>query len=196
MIHRRLESLIHFVGKDQAKDADFVIDKIGQKEMNALLEKISNAKNNKKNYFVATSKPSKLNKKLNIIKAAGGMVINEHDEILLIYRNDLWDLPKGKKEKGERKKETALREVEEETGIMHLDIIQKLEATYHWYYRKEWILKESQWYLMHTHKQKTSPQYEEGIQKAVWVKRKNIKKYMKNMYPNIKKLISQFYLEN
>jgi ADP-ribose pyrophosphatase YjhB (NUDIX family) len=51
-----------------------------------------------------------------IVMAAGGLVENEHGEILLIYRKKHWDLPKGKLDAGETLEECAVREVEEETG--------------------------------------------------------------------------------
>ena len=70
-------------------------------------------------------------KKFPEIIAAGGKVINNKSEILFIYRNKKWDLPKGKAEKNEIISETALREVEEETGIKNLSIIKPLEKTYH-----------------------------------------------------------------
>ena len=54
--------------------------------------------------------------------AAGGKIINSKSETLFIYRNDKWDLPKGKAEKNEQLPQTALREVVEETGIKEVSI--------------------------------------------------------------------------
>ena len=51
-----------------------------------------------------------------IIEAAGGVVFNEKNEILMIYRLKTWDLPKGKIEKGETPADAAFREVCEETN--------------------------------------------------------------------------------
>ena len=56
-------------------------------------------------------------KKLRVVTAAGGMVLNDKDEILFIYRKKRWDLPKGKTEKNETIESSAIREVEEETGV-------------------------------------------------------------------------------
>ena len=53
----------------------------------------------------------KLEARYEDIKAAGGVVFNANDEVLLIYRRGKWDFPKGKAEKGETIEETALREV-------------------------------------------------------------------------------------
>ena len=66
-----------------------------------------------------------------LVKAAGGIVYNANNELLMIYRNNKWDLPKGKIEKGETPKQCALREVEEETGVEKLKILDNVcEKTY------------------------------------------------------------------
>lgn len=69
----------------------------------------------------------KLKEKLPVVKAGGGLVYNKEGEVLFIFRNGKWDLPKGGMEKGEEIEETALREVEEETGVSGLKIVQKLQ---------------------------------------------------------------------
>jgi 8-oxo-dGTP pyrophosphatase MutT (NUDIX family) len=57
------------------------------------------------------------------VRAAGGIVHRRgpvgETEVLLVHRPryDDWSLPKGKADPGERDEETALREVEEETGL-------------------------------------------------------------------------------
>ena len=57
------------------------------------------------------------------VRAAGGIVLRRGphggQEVLLVHRPryDDWSLPKGKADAGERDEDTALREVEEETGI-------------------------------------------------------------------------------
>jgi 8-oxo-dGTP diphosphatase len=59
-----------------------------------------------------------------VVRAAGGVVTRAGDEgereVLLVHRSkyDDWTLPKGKAEPGETDEETALREVEEETGLV------------------------------------------------------------------------------
>ena len=58
--------------------------------------------------------------------AGGGKVYNPKNEILFIFRNGKWDLPKGKAEAKETINLTALREVEEETGITGLSYYQAL----------------------------------------------------------------------
>ena len=56
------------------------------------------------------------------IDAAGGLVENNHNEILMIFRKGKWDLPKGKVELKEKIISAAKREVEEETGINNLTV--------------------------------------------------------------------------
>jgi 8-oxo-dGTP diphosphatase len=57
------------------------------------------------------------------VRAAGGIVHRRDPDgewrVLLVHRPryDDWSLPKGKADRGERAEETALREVEEETGL-------------------------------------------------------------------------------
>ncbi len=193
--HRRLDSFIHFVGLEEADNADYEVTKMSQEEMDKILNDIASHKKPQSHYYVATKKPEKVNKNLNVVLASGGLVTDEERNVLLIYRNGKWDMPKGKREKGETKKENAAREVEEETGVTDLQVGKKLESTYHWYYRQKWILKESVWYRMKTHNQKTTPQSEEGIKKADWVSPSKVKKHMKNMYPNIKMLLEKYYLK-
>ena len=44
-----------------------------------------------------------------VIEAAGGVVFNEKEEVLVIFRREFWDLPKGKIDKGESPEEAAVR---------------------------------------------------------------------------------------
>jgi len=129
----------------------------------------------------------KFKRKFKNISAAGGVVKNSNEEILFIYRNDVWDLPKGKIEKGEEIKEAAVREVQEETGVQHLNIIKSLEITYHIYtYREKKILKITYWFLMITDfTGELQPQFEEGITKVAWLNQQQIQYAMENTYANI-----------
>jgi 8-oxo-dGTP pyrophosphatase MutT (NUDIX family) len=106
------------------------------------------------------------------INAGGGVVLNDHGEFLAIKRNGVWDLPKGKMEKGEDFKTTALREVEEECGLSGLELKDLLLSTFHTYpLRDRMVLKETQWFEMHW-QGKGDPvlQEEEGITNYRWVK--------------------------
>ena len=127
----------------------------------------------------------------NLIEAAGGLVYNLENELLMIFRNGKWDLPKGKKEKREEIESCAKREVEEECGISGLEIVEKFSETYHIYKHKgNKILKRTFWFKMRTHFDgELVPQKEEGIMRVCWVKQGEIKEKLKNSYGNIKDLL-------
>lgn len=133
---------------------------------------------------------------VSVIKAAGGVVSNPNHEYLLIFRNNKWDLPKGKIEKGEDKKEAAVREVEEECGVLIDRVIEKLDSTYHMYeLNNEIILKKTYWYKMEVDMfSKLTPQIEEGITEVEWVSPKFMAQKMENTYPLIKEVISKMGL--
>ncbi len=127
------------------------------------------------------------------IKAAGGIVYNKKGELLLIFRRGFWDLPKGKMDPGETKKQTALREVREETGLQHLNIVGKAGNTFHSYRLKSGLraLKKSIWYEMKTPDINLSPQTEEDIEKAIWLPVDQIAKHCTPMYPSIREILKQ-----
>jgi 8-oxo-dGTP pyrophosphatase MutT (NUDIX family) len=128
------------------------------------------------------------------IVAAGGIVKNEQDKTLIIFRRGFWDLPKGKVEKGEKIINAARREVEEETGVtidtLHEDAI----ITYHCYRLKgKDCIKETHWYHMtatpgQTHLQ---PQAGEDIEQALWASETEIKTIGDKFYPLIWGLLAQ-----
>lgn len=120
-------------------------------------------------------------------EAAGGLIRNELNEYLFIYRRGFWDLPKGKLEKGETKKETAIREVIEEVGIKKPLIKRKLTITNHVFRNKsgQRILKKSHWYLMEVPKQKLKPQTTEDIDQAIWLEEEIFLRECKPIYKNI-----------
>jgi len=127
-------------------------------------------------------------------EAGGGVVFNQNDEMLLIYRNDKWDLPKGKVKKAESNEEGALREVEEETGVQNLSLICPIKitgteqtCTYHNYaYNKYRILKATNWYIMETdYTGDLMPQSEEKIEKAEWVPINEVMDRLKDSYKTI-----------
>lgn len=133
-------------------------------------------------------------KNYSIIHAAGGMVINEQEEILLIYRNDRWDLPKGKIEPKESDEIAAIREVKEETGITQIVQCQPFEITYHTYRLNECdILKKTKWFIMQSvGANNLKPQLEEGISEVKWISIDSIHNYIKNSYPLIQYLFDQY----
>ena len=130
-------------------------------------------------------------KKYPEIIAAGGKVINNNSEILFIYRNKKWDLPKGKAEKNEIISETALREVEEETGIKNLSIIKPLDKTHHIFKRDgKNYLKSTYWFEMKSDfNGKFKPQKKEGITRVEWIGIENLSSILPKSYANIRLLI-------
>ena len=129
------------------------------------------------------------------VDAGGGLVSNRRGDFLLIRRNGLWDLPKGKKEKGETDQENALREVEEETGMKHLKLLDFIKTTYHFIESKQGIaLKKSNWFGMEIPRmQATKPQTEEGITQAVWIDKEGIRQRMPLMYASIAYLTDLYF---
>ncbi|MBF03660.1 MAG: NUDIX hydrolase [Flavobacterium sp.] len=134
-----------------------------------------------------------LKAKIPVVKAGGGLVYNEEGNVLFIYRNGKWDLPKGGTEKNETMEETAMREVEEETGVSGLSISKKLQKTYHVFKRNgRYKLKQTYWYEMKsTFKGTPQGQEDEGIEKVVWVSPNEIPKLLENSYENIKLLFEK-----
>lgn len=105
------------------------------------------------------------------LEAAGGIVRNGREDYLAIFRNGMWDLPKGKLETGEGFEEAALREVEEECGLNGLVLERFLGSTFHTYTlhgRK--ILKETRWFgIRYAGKADPVLQGEEGITDFRWL---------------------------
>lgn len=126
-------------------------------------------------------------KKFTVIQAAGGLVNNEKDETLLIFRRGKWDLPKGKLDEGETLEQCAVREVEEETGATHVQLLAPLLVTYHTYREgTKFIIKESHWYTMRTNsEQSLTPQTEEDILVIKWVAKEDLDPYMNDSFPSI-----------
>ncbi|WEK20651.1 MAG: NUDIX domain-containing protein [Candidatus Pedobacter colombiensis] len=144
-----------------------------------------------KSYLLLDPDPKGLFKRIKssclIIKAAGGLVANAKGNYLFIFRNKRWDLPKGKVENGEKMKQAALREVEEECGVKIFTNGEKLCKTYHVYtLGGKIVLKKTNWYSMTVKGvPKLIPQKEEGITKAIWLGRTELEPILKNTYPSI-----------
>lgn len=121
------------------------------------------------------------------IVAAGGLVKNEKNEYLFIYRRGSWDLPKGKVEANETKREATLREITEETGIKRMTILSKLMVTRHTYRSNvgKRIIKKSHWYLIEAKKQTPVPQANEDIERADWMTLERFFSKKRQVYPNI-----------
>ncbi len=129
----------------------------------------------------------KIIRSVTLIEAAGGLVKNQAGDYLFIYRNNKWDIPKGKLEKGEKKKEGAVREVEEECGITVGKAGKKIINTYHTYVSKgEIVLKKTYWYSMkYKGTEPLVPQLEEGITDVRWFNKGHMEDIQSNTFPSI-----------
>lgn len=128
------------------------------------------------------------------IDAAGGVIENSKQEILLIFRRSFWDLPKGKLDKTEDFETASIRECIEETGLTDLKLIQKIGTTYHFFRDKNNLrsLKKTKWFhIQLLSEQNLIPQIEEDIELAEWVN--PIKALQLNpIYKNILEVIKMY----
>jgi 8-oxo-dGTP pyrophosphatase MutT (NUDIX family) len=125
------------------------------------------------------------------IPAAGGIVRNEKQESLFIFRRGRWDLPKGKADKGEKPEQTAIREVEEECNIRGVTITRFIASSHHIYYLEEDIvLKKTNWFEMeYTGKQAPRPCKKEGITDYQWLPDDKIEAIADNTFPAILEVV-------
>jgi len=130
-------------------------------------------------------------KKFTLIKAAGGFVLNENREALMMFRRGKWDLPKGKMDKKESFEQCAIRETGEETGLENINLVAPLITTYHTYHEgSKFVLKETKWFTMKVNsEQKLVPQTTEQITKLEWIGKNDLKKYLQNSFPSVKDVL-------
>ena len=126
------------------------------------------------------------------VQAAGGVVVDGTGRLLAIKRLGKWDLPKGKVDPGEGIEEAALREVNEECGLVNLRTMQPLPTTWHTYERKgRQHLKRTDWYLMQGSAMDTLvPQSEEDIQEVRWMDRDEVERMKDDTYPSLLPVIA------
>ncbi|MEO0310838.1 MAG: hypothetical protein RIQ89_495 [Bacteroidota bacterium] len=135
------------------------------------------------------------NNNFKVIAAAGGLVINDRDQMLMIKRLGKWDLPKGKVEDHEKIELAAIREVREECGIQELTIKHPLMDTYHCYILgNTLVFKVTHWFAMTTQSRIVpTPQTEEDIALAEWVDIPTaLNRFESNSYGNIMLVIKKF----
>ena len=141
---------------------------------------------------VEAKKPiqEQIKKYYKVVKAAGGIVLNQNHEVLLMHRLDKWDLPKGKQDAGEKSKQTAVREVNEECSIS-VQLGKKVCTTWHTYtYKGSNILKRTRWYeMICTDESEMKPQLEENISELKWMNKASLDEAMLDTYSSIRLVI-------
>ena len=118
-----------FLTNEIVKETDFQLFLLESIDIEQLIVKMFNNKITKCYLYYPDENVifKKLTEKIPVQRAGGGLVYNTKGEVLFIFRNGKWDLPKGGKEKKEKMSCAAIREVEEETGVNKLKIIKKLK---------------------------------------------------------------------
>ncbi len=180
--------LLHHVWIKNAsdKDLDLLLDFLDSKVPTSILSVVISAQN----YALAKNH---IRSKFKIVKAAGGLV-RKKEKSLMIYRMKKWDLPKGKKEKGEKYKATAIREVEEECNI-NVKLVRKICTTWHTYtMNKNVYMKKTRWYHMEIiDDSKMKPQLSEDIEETRWMSQKEVYHALEHSYKSISFVFEQFY---
>lgn len=129
--------------------------------------------------------------------SCGGVVIFR-GKILLLYKNfkhkyEGWVLPKGTVEEGESYKETALREVREETGAI-CQVVKYIDKSHYNFEVPEGIVsKDVHWYLMQSESFYSKPQKEEFFQDSGYYKYHEAYHLLK--FANERRILQQAYAE-
>ena len=133
------------------------------------------------------------------VQAAGGAVTDERERLLVMHRRGMWDLPKGKVDKGEAIPDAAVREVMEECGLGQVGIVGNigsgsqdvLAETWHTYLHKgEHFLKRTDWFLMRASShQILIPETKEDITEVKWMTDEEVMKMRSTTYPTLHAVI-------
>jgi len=184
-----------FLTNEIFKETDFQLFLLESVDFKQLIVKIFQNKIQKAYLYYPDEKEimKVLKTKIPVNKAGGGLVYNKNGDVLFIFRNGKWDLPKGGTQKGEDIEQTSMREVDEETGVNGLKIIKKLQKTYHIFKRNGiYKLKITHWFEMQTDFDGIPEgQIDEGIDKVEWKNPTQIQEALKNSYENIKLLFQE-----
>ena len=184
-----------FLTNEIIKETDFKFFLLESVDIKKLIIKIFQDKIQKAYLYHPDEKTilKTLKSRMPVQKAGGGLVYNNRGEVLFIFRNGKWDLPKGGIEKGEKIAYTAIREVEEETGVGKLMVTKKLQKTYHVFKRNgRYKLKVTHWFEMRSNFSGTPiAQAEEGIEKVAWLGPEAVEEALKNSYSNIRLLFKK-----
>lgn len=129
--------------------------------------------------------------------SCGGVVIFR-GKLLLLYKNykyryDGWVLPKGTVEPGEEFKDTALREVKEETGASAVIVKYIGKSQYTFNTAQDVVMKEVHWYLMMADSYFSKPQREEYFTDSGYYKFHEAYHLLK--FANEKQILEKAYSE-
>lgn len=129
--------------------------------------------------------------------SCGGVVIFR-GKILLLYKNyknkyEGWVLPKGTVEKGEEYAQTALREVQEETGVRAMIVKYVGKTNYVFNVPTNVVNKDVHWYLMMADSYYSKPQREEYFMDSGYYKYHEAYHLLK--FPNEKQILEEAYTE-
>lgn len=121
--------------------------------------------------------------------SAGGVVIFRNTILLLKKFNGDWVLPKGRIEKDETVRDTALREVLEESGVK-AEIVKYIGMVHYKFkntQENDLVYKTVHWYVMRTNSMDCTPQKKEGFVDAKFVHIDKAKELVR--YEDEKKII-------
>lgn len=147
--------------------------------------------------FVAGKNPKKTFKRIfenhKKIDAAGG-IVQRKKKYLVIKRKGLWDIPKGRIDKGEDAETACVREIMEECGINGHEIIAPLTETYH---TMKWngkpALKRTFWYMLsYEGPKETTPEIKEDITKAKWMTEEEMLGIRGNTFGSINEVLDAY----
>ena len=129
--------------------------------------------------------------------SCGGVVIFR-GKILLLYKNyknkyEGWVLPKGTVEEGEDYKQTALREVLEESGAKGAIVKYIGTSNYTFSVPEDTVEKEVHWYLIQADSYYTKPQHEEYFMDSGFYKYHEAYHLLK--FPNERAILEKAYVE-
>lgn len=129
--------------------------------------------------------------------SCGGVVIFR-GKILLLYKNyknkyEGWVLPKGTVEEGEDYKQTALREVLEESGAKGAIVKYIGTSNYTFSVPEDTVEKEVHWYLIQADSYYTKPQHEEYFVDSGFYKYHEAYHLLK--FPNERAILEKAYAE-
>lgn len=87
-------------------------------------------------------------------ESCGAVIYCDNEFLLLHYGAGHWGFPKGNRERGETKLETAIREIEEETGLKNLEFTDFEEEINYFYKRDGKTVYKTVTYFLATSKTK------------------------------------------